>query len=194
MATKKPAAVKKAPVKRKRGRPTIYNEAMAAELLTRLASGENIVKICRDEHMPAFSTVYEWENGKFGLTEKRDPIPEFAEALAHARMSYADYAVSESIELMDDAGEWLRDARGKVMKDENGRGIKLLTNEANNKAKHQGGFRQWYAERVHPRYKPKATMEQTGPNGGPLQSVNVNAATNVAELEAAVKSLLEKGV
>ncbi len=42
-ATKKPA-----PKKRKKGRPTLYTEALAAKICRRLAEGETLRSICRD--------------------------------------------------------------------------------------------------------------------------------------------------
>lgn len=192
MATKKPA-VKKAPVKR--GRPTLYNDKIVNEFFDRYENGENIASICKDNHMPKWSTIWAWENEDTEVNGLMVPrFPEFRDRFARARVMNAEYGVHESQDIADTIGTpWVTD-KGKTVKGEDGKVIMLVTNEETNKAKVRIGVRQWTAERVHLRYKPKATMEQTGPNGGPLQSVNVNAATNVAELEAAVKSLLEKGV
>jgi hypothetical protein len=38
-------------------RPSAYSEAIAAEICARLADGEMLKGICRDEHMPARSTT-----------------------------------------------------------------------------------------------------------------------------------------
>ncbi len=43
-----------------RGRPSIKTEVMVDELLFRVSGGEPLRQICRDDHMPAFQTVYEW--------------------------------------------------------------------------------------------------------------------------------------
>jgi hypothetical protein len=42
------------------GRPTIYSEDMAKRICQRLASGESLRSICRDDDMPAKSTVLLW--------------------------------------------------------------------------------------------------------------------------------------
>lgn len=47
---------------RQTGRPTRYNEEMADEICFRLAEGEPLAKICRDAHMPGYSTVRRWED------------------------------------------------------------------------------------------------------------------------------------
>ena len=43
-----------------RGRPSIFTEELAARICERLALGESLRKICRDEDMPAESTVRLW--------------------------------------------------------------------------------------------------------------------------------------
>jgi hypothetical protein len=42
------------------GRPSTYSEAIAAEICERLAAGESLKAICRDEHMPPDPTVRRW--------------------------------------------------------------------------------------------------------------------------------------
>lgn len=42
------------------GRPSIYSEALANEICTRIANGESLRAICREEKMPVTSTVLLW--------------------------------------------------------------------------------------------------------------------------------------
>jgi hypothetical protein len=42
------------------GRPGIYSDELAAEICERLASGESLAAICRDERMPSRKVVHEW--------------------------------------------------------------------------------------------------------------------------------------
>ena len=42
------------------GRPSDYTEEVGDEFCERVALGETIAKICKDEHMPAERTVYKW--------------------------------------------------------------------------------------------------------------------------------------
>jgi hypothetical protein len=42
------------------GRPSIYSDALAAEICERLASGESLRAICCEEHMPSRKVVHEW--------------------------------------------------------------------------------------------------------------------------------------
>jgi hypothetical protein len=42
------------------GRPSIYTQELADEICRRLADGETLRAICRDDHMPGDRTVREW--------------------------------------------------------------------------------------------------------------------------------------
>ena len=48
------------PAKKPRGKPTKYDEALMTEILTRIAEGEYLRAICREEGMPAWRTIYDW--------------------------------------------------------------------------------------------------------------------------------------
>lgn len=42
------------------GRPTLWTPEIETEICERLSAGTPLAVICRDEHMPSRSTVYEW--------------------------------------------------------------------------------------------------------------------------------------
>ena len=42
------------------GRPSIYSAELAASICERIALGESLRAICRDEGMPGQTTVFEW--------------------------------------------------------------------------------------------------------------------------------------
>lgn len=46
--------------KRPRGRPSVYTDEIAEEICYRLADGEPLLSICRDEHLPHRATVLRW--------------------------------------------------------------------------------------------------------------------------------------
>lgn len=56
----KPTIKKPTPVKRPRGRPSLYTLALAEEVCERLSNGETLEDICRSAHMPATRTIYLW--------------------------------------------------------------------------------------------------------------------------------------
>jgi len=78
---------------RKVGHPTKYNAKIAAELLARYETKEPLTSICKDSHMPAVATVYDWERC----------IPEFAENLARARRAKAETLVETSHQVLVEA-------------------------------------------------------------------------------------------
>lgn len=77
------------------GRASTYTKELAAEIVERISTGETLRAICRDEHMPAWRTVYDW------LREDKD----FATAIAHARELGYDAIAEETIEMVDAAPE-----------------------------------------------------------------------------------------
>lgn len=55
------------------GRPTKFNQEIADQICERLANGESLARICKDENMPGYSTVRRWEdeNEKFRAISMR---------------------------------------------------------------------------------------------------------------------------
>lgn len=78
------------------GRPTEYTEAIAEAICDRLANGEGLVSICRDEEMPARSTVHSWLNEKSDVFKQ-----EFLDKYMRARDDQADYKAEEIEEIAD---------------------------------------------------------------------------------------------
>lgn len=68
----------------KPGRPTKYNETLADEICVRLAAGESLRGICRDDHMPAKETVLMWVvDGKHAAFSNQYAIAREAQAHEH---------------------------------------------------------------------------------------------------------------
>lgn len=85
MATKKP----------KRGRPSRYTNVAADEICERLAEGEYLRVICRDEHMPKWRTVYGW-------MEARE---DFSARIARARIMGRDAILEDTLLIADTTEE-----------------------------------------------------------------------------------------
>lgn len=64
---------------------------VADEICRRLGEGETLRNICRDEHMPARRTVYDWI----------DQFPEFAKQLEVARQIGADAIAEDCLRIAD---------------------------------------------------------------------------------------------
>lgn len=74
------------------GRPSGYNDTIASEIAERLANGEPMKKICRDEHMPHYTTVLKWQRAH----------PEFDNLTARAKAEGTHALADECIEIADD--------------------------------------------------------------------------------------------
>ena len=68
-----------------------YTDELAEEICTRIANGEPLRAICRDDHMPNWTTVYAWINAD----------PELAQRIARARELGADAIAEDTITIID---------------------------------------------------------------------------------------------
>lgn len=68
-----------------------YTDELAEEICTRIANGEPLRAICRDDHMPNWTTVYAWINAD----------PELARRIARARELGADAIAEDTINIID---------------------------------------------------------------------------------------------
>lgn len=73
------------------GRPTLYTPELAAEICAHIADGKSMRSICRDEHMPALSSVFLWISNN----------PEFSEQYARARDMQADAMAEDMLDIAD---------------------------------------------------------------------------------------------
>lgn len=73
------------------GRHSTYSQEAADAICARIAEGETLRAVCRDEAMPAWRTVYDW------MTANGD----FAARIAHAREMGGDAISQEILEIAD---------------------------------------------------------------------------------------------
>jgi len=133
------------------GRPTKFTASLAHVICARIADGESLRSICRDDTMPAKSTVMAW------LAD--DAHQEFRTKYALAREIQADGFVDEMVEIADDgSNDWMEKKFGEETRwVENGEALRrsqlrILT-------------RQWIAEKLKPKkYGTKVAL--TDPDGG----------------------------
>ncbi len=83
------------------GRPSIFTEELASRICERLAAGETLRAICRDEDMPGEATVRDWA---------RNPEHPFSAQYTRARETgYAAWS-DELVEIVDvGSGDAARD-------------------------------------------------------------------------------------
>jgi hypothetical protein len=84
-------------------RPTKFSDTTAKAICLRIMEGESLRTICRDQKMPARSTVHGW------LFEHEA----FSDQYARAREVQADTLFDESLEIADDEdGDFIADREG----------------------------------------------------------------------------------
>lgn len=80
------------------GRPTKYNSKLTGKILERLACGESLRSICRDDDMPNMSTIFLW-------IRKHE---EFSNQYAKAKEEGATALFEEIFDIADDSGnDWM---------------------------------------------------------------------------------------
>jgi len=93
------------PPKKKTGRPSKYTPELAAEICERLSNGEPLRQICRDDHMPAWTSVYSWMAADADLSERIAHAREQGfEALAEEALLIADTPMLGQKQVMSDQG------------------------------------------------------------------------------------------
>jgi hypothetical protein len=86
--------------KRKQGAPSTYTVDIGNEIVTRMANGQSLNAICKLEHMPHISTVYDWCEKDSSFAAKYARARELA---AHTLFSaMKDIADDDSNDLLDD--------------------------------------------------------------------------------------------
>lgn len=77
------------------GRPSEYSEEVALAVCERIADGESLRSVCRDDAMPAKSTIFKW------LSQQQA----FADQYARAMEARADAMFEDILEIADDKSQ-----------------------------------------------------------------------------------------
>jgi hypothetical protein len=134
---------------------TTFTQKMADAICERITDGESLRAICRDEGMPATSTVCKW------LAEN----PIFSEQYARAREAQADAIFDDILDIADNGkNDWMeregQDAAGWQL---NGEHIQ--------RSRIRIDARKWMAGKLAPKkYGEKVVNEHSAPGGGPIQT------------------------
>jgi len=137
------------------GRPTVFTEELGTAICKRLAGGESLRAICKDDGMPNKSSIFEWIlDGKH---------KEFADQYAKAREVQAELLADEIFDIADDSqNDWME------RQTENGN-YTVLNAEAIGRSRLRVDSRKWYLSKVLPKkFGERNTTELTGPGGSAL--------------------------
>ena len=137
----------------KRGRPSKYTKALAAEICARIAEGDSVRTICLDSLMPSGATVFKW------LAEK----PEFTEQYAKAVEQRTNKLAEELLDIADDGSNDFMAA-----KDDEGGEAYRVNGEAIQRSRLRIDTRKWLLAKLQPK-KYGDSLALTGKDGGAIE-------------------------
>lgn len=121
---------------RPQGRPSSYTPDLAREICKRIASGESLRNICRDEHMPNAATVHDW------VLEDREG---FHKQYARAREIQAENMFDEILNISDDGeNDYMTITKGDFS-------YNVEDREVTSRSKLRVDSRKWYLSKVLPK-------------------------------------------
>lgn len=130
------------------GRPSEYTEEIGILICQRIADGESLRKICKDDDMPARSTVFRWLVHEDG----------FSDRYTRARELQADAIFDEILDISDDG----RNDYMESSDDEGGIAYKL-NGEHIQRSRLRVDARKWMAGKLRPKkYGEKLELEHSG--------------------------------
>lgn len=129
------------------GRPSTYTLELADSICERLASGESMRSVSRDDSMPVMSTMFKW------IREHE----EFSNQYAKAKEESADALTEDMMDIADDgSNDWME------LNDPDNPGYRA-NGEAIQRSKLRVDVRKWAASKLKPKkYGDKITTEHTG--------------------------------
>lgn len=132
------------------GRPSDYNEDVAAAICSELAAGRSLRSICQDEKMPDRATVFRW------LARHES----FRDQYARAKEESADALVEDMLSIADDGlNDTYTDSEGNDR----------TNTDVIQRSKLRVDTRKWIASKLKPKkYGDFMRNEVSGPNGGPV--------------------------
>lgn len=133
----------------KRGGQTVYTDALAVEICRRMADGESLRQICRDDHMPDESTVRDWY-----VTDRNGFAPHYARARELQLERWAD----EILDIAEDgSNDWMDREVGK------GRIVRALDDEHVRRSQLRIESRKWLLSKLAPKkYGDRVAVEHSG--------------------------------
>lgn len=134
------------------GRPTDYTLEITDKICERLAAGESMRSVSRDETMPAMSTLFKW------IREHE----EFSQQYAKAKEESADALVEDMLDIADNQVSQPVLVEGKPVEID-GKIVEVRDGPAVQHAKLRVDTRKWAASKLKPKkYGDRTTTEHTG--------------------------------
>jgi hypothetical protein len=139
------------------GRPTIFTAKLGTKICERIAEGESVRSIVKDEDMPAASSIFRWllDHDKKAFWEQYEK----------ARNIQAELMFEELLEIADDSSSDI-ETRTNVNGDE----YEVANHEFIQRSRLRVDTRKWYLSKVLPKkFGDKAAVELSGKDGGAIE-------------------------
>lgn len=162
-----------------RGRPLTFTREIAQEICERIALGESLRSVCRDDAMPEQRTVFRW------LDREDEHGEYFRQQYAKARERQADTHADDLNDIADDgSNDWME------QRDKDGDFIGWRVNgEHIARSKLRIDTRKWTASKLRPKKYGDATiLRHTDAEGQKIET----AETSILELARLTVFLLSK--
>ena len=147
-----------------------YTRTVSEEICRRLAEGEGLNSICKDEGMPKRTTVLNW------LSDERDDFPD---RYARARENGYDVMAEQIIEIADDSrNDWMEKHHYA------GDDTKAFNGEHVQRSKLRVDSRKWLLSKMLPkRYGDRLEVTGSGAGLQPILNVAISAPGAAVALE-----------
>lgn len=141
------------------GRPTVMTEEVKQEMLRRLADGETLTAICRDDHMPVRSTV------NYLMSQETPEAIAFSNAYMRARVQGMQAMADDLLEISDNASnDWME------KNDPDNPGYDL-NGEHVQRSRLRVDSRKFLMAKIAPHvFGDKTSVEVSGKDGGPIKT------------------------
>lgn len=140
------------------GRLSDFTPETAALICERMAKGESLRSICRDDGMPAESTVRLWAIDNRGADAEGNGG--FAAQYARAREAQMDALAEDILDIADDS-------RNDIRVDQDGK--EVVDHELVQRSRLRVDSRKWLMSKIAPkRYGDKVELEHSGKDGAPI--------------------------
>lgn len=158
------------------GRPSTYTEGLADIICERLACGESMRSISRDDAMPAISTMFKW------IRE----IPEFSQQYAKAKQESADVFAEDIVDIADnvEGNAVFIDGEPLVV---DGKEVRSIDGPSVAHARLKVDARKWAASKLKPK-KYGEKLELSGDQDAPVATVTMSQD----QYKAARKEMLKE--
>lgn len=153
------------------GRWSEFDQAVADVICDRMAAGESLRAICREEGMPSESAVRTWA--------VKD-VQGFHAQYTRAREAQMDALAEDILEISDDGS---RDYR----KDEDGREVPDHDHIARSRLRVD--TRKWLMSKIAPkRFGERVSAEISGPDGGPIETAEISPTERARRIAFALQN------